>query len=149
APAQAEENAAQGILTAFMIRCLRETSPWLRFVGIVGYIGAALLIVSGIVTMATGFGGITGFRYFPLVSGLAGFSYIPLGALAFFPARFTYRFGQKIRHYLSSGAEKDLEEALKNNRSLWKFSGILIIVYLSFIPVGIIAAVVMAVSGLF
>ena len=115
--------------------------------GIVGYIGAGFLIISGIVMMLTGFGGTL--RNLPVISELVSFSYIPLGVLAFFPARFTYKFGQKIRHYLSSGAERDLEEAFKNNKSLWKFSGILIIVYLSFIPIGIVAAVIAALSGIF
>jgi hypothetical protein len=161
APVQAEENAAGGILTAVMIRYLKESSPWLRFIGILGYIGAGLLIAAGLVTTAamliTGFagffgnGGETGLIGFftSLLSNLVGFIYVAAGLLAFFPARFTHGFGVKIRNYLLSNAEKDLEEALKNNRSLWKFSGILAIVYLSLIPAGIIAAVVAAVLQLF
>jgi hypothetical protein len=147
APAQVEENAAQGILTAAMIRYLKESSPWLRFVGIVGYIGAAFLIISGITLMLTG-EGIIRFRGLSLFSGLTSLSYVPVGVLAFFPAHYTHKFGLKIRHYLLGGGEKDLEEAFKNNRSMWKFTGILVIVYLSFIPIGLIVAIVVAVSGI-
>jgi hypothetical protein len=158
APVRAEENAAQGILTAPMIRYLKEASPWLRFIGILGYIGALFLIVSGLVMVValliTGFTGFigsgdeTGFMgaVTGLLSSLVGFIYVVGGLLAFFPARFTHGFGVKIRNYLLSGAEKDLEEALKSNRSLWKFSGILAIVYLSLIPAGIVVAIIAVVS---
>jgi uncharacterized membrane protein SirB2 len=149
APAQAEEHAAQGVLTALMIRYLKEASPWLRFIGVLGYISVGFLVLAGIIMMATaGISGAAAAGPLGALSGLAGIIYVPIGALAFFPARFTHRFGSKIRHYLQSGAERDLEEALKNNRSLWKFSGIVAIVYLSFIPVGIIVAVVVALVSL-
>jgi hypothetical protein len=148
---QAEEHAAQGILTAEMIRSLKDASPWIRFIGILGYIGAGFLIAAGIVmavaltvTGNTRSTGAVGFA-----SSFMGFIYVVMGVLAFFPARFTHKFGGKIRNYLLSGAEKDLEEALKNNKSLWKFIGIMTIVYMALIPVGIIAAAVAAVSSVF
>jgi hypothetical protein len=154
AAVKVEENAVQGILTAAMIRYLKETSPWLRFIGILGYIGAGFCLVVGIVLaivlLVTGLGrtAITGFEDLAgVASTFMGLIYIVLGALVFFPARFTHRFGVKIRNYLLSGAEKDLEEALKNNRSLWKFNGILVIVYLALVPVGVIVAIVVAVSS--
>jgi hypothetical protein len=143
-----EENAVQGVLTAVMIRCLKEAAPWLRFAGILGYIAASFLTVAGIVTaivmMVSGGRGFTG-----LASVFMVFIYILLGAAAFFPAHFTHSFGVKIRHYLLSGAEKDLEEAFKNNRSLWKFTGILAIVYLALVPIGIAAAAMAAASAVF
>jgi hypothetical protein len=148
---KAEEHAAQGILTAEMIRSLKEASPWIRFIGILGYIGAGFLIAAGIIAAVallimgnTRQTGAVGF-----VSIFLGFIYIVTGALAFFPARFTHKFGGKIRNYLISGAEKDLEEALKNNKLLWKFVGILAIVYLALIPVGVIATAAAAVLPFF
>jgi hypothetical protein len=157
APAQAEENAARGILTETMIRRLKEASPWLRFVGILGYIGAVFLIVTGaIMVILLLVAGINAFAsgsdatgIMGMFSSLMGFIYVAGGVLVFFPARYTHGFGAKIRNYLLSGAEKDLEEALKNNRSLWRFSGILAIVYLSLIPVGIVVAIVATISQLF
>jgi hypothetical protein len=149
-PVQAEENAVQGVLTAPMIRYLKEASPWLRFIGILGYIGAILLIVTGVImTIALLITDSSDtFGFLGVFSSLVGLVYVTFAVLAFFPARFTHRFGVKIRNYLLSGAEKDLEEALKNNRSLWRFSGILLIVYLALIPVAIIMGVVTAISSL-
>jgi hypothetical protein len=149
-PALPEENAVQGVLTAAMIRYLKEASPWLRFIGIMGYIGVALLVVTGVIMvfalLVTGRSDTTGIM--GAVSGLMGFVYAALGAAAFFPARFTHKFGVKIRNYLLSGAEGDLEEALKNNRSLWRFTGILLIVYLALIPAGIVVGLVTTLSSL-
>jgi hypothetical protein len=142
-----EKAAAQGVLTDSMLRYLKEAAPWLRFIGILGYIGCGLMVAGGIIGaivmlavsgLADEFGGAP--------AGLIALLYAVMGALLFFPSRFTYSFGDKIRNYMLSNAEQDLELALKNNKSLWKFYGILCIIYLAFIPLAIIG-VVMAVVG--
>jgi hypothetical protein len=50
---------------------------------------------------------------------------------------------------LRSGGEQDLEQAFKYNKSLWKFSGILMIVYLAIVPVAVAIGVIAAVSSSF
>ncbi|MDR2375205.1 MAG: hypothetical protein LBD96_02080 [Treponema sp.] len=148
----AEEGAPRDVLTPVMIRYLKDASPWLRFIGIIGYIGAAILVViglfssivliSGLSVLDTGlFGGFLG--------AFIGVLYLAGGVIAFFPARFTYRFGGKIRDYLLSSGTGDLEEALRYNRALWKFSGILLIVYLALIPLWIGGSLVALFSSLF
>jgi hypothetical protein len=71
--------------------------------------------------------------------------YFPLGVLMFFPSHFTYNFGKRIRNYKFSNSNEELELAFKNNKSLWKFYGILYIVILSFIPVTIVISIIVAV----
>jgi hypothetical protein len=131
-----------------MVRYLKDTSPWLRFLGILGYIGAVLSVVVGLILgilIALG-GGVLGEPGGEgSIPAFIGPIYLAVGALLFFPARFTYRFGMKIRSYLAGNAEKDLEEALRNNRALWRFSGILVIVYLGLIPLGLIGLILSAV----
>jgi hypothetical protein len=133
-----------------MVRYLKGAAPWLVFLGVLGYIGAAVLGLVGLILLGTAVVGNTifgsGFMG-TIASALGGPIYLVMGGLLFFPARFTHGFGARIRRYAASGAERDLEEALRNNRSLWKFSGILAIVYLAFIPLGIIAAVIAALSS--
>ncbi|MDR1586886.1 MAG: hypothetical protein LBS57_05460 [Treponema sp.] len=142
--------AAQGALTDTMLRHLKEASPWLRFIGILSYIGCGFMFFVGIIitiilsavsSLADEFGG------FP--AGILGFAYIALGALTFFPARFIYSFGSKIRSYMLSRSDEDLEQAFKNNKSLWKFCGICSIVCLAFIPLGIIGSVIAVISSVF
>jgi hypothetical protein len=65
----------------------------------------------------------------------------------FFPAKFIYSFGGRINRYVRSGAAEDLEEALKHNKSLWKFSGIVSIVYLAIIPLAVVGTIITAVAA--
>ncbi|MDR3249145.1 MAG: hypothetical protein LBT39_10220 [Treponema sp.] len=149
-----EENSiAQGGMTPVMVRYLKEASPWLRFYGIMGYIGSGLVAVGGVIMMIAF--AVTGESFGSGVTSafgaLTGLIYLIGGVMAFFPARFAHGFGVKIRNYLLSNTEQDLEEALRNNKSLWKFNGILLIVSLAIIPIVIIILVVVAVTapGLF
>jgi uncharacterized membrane protein len=131
-----------GSLNDAMVRYLRETSPWARFLGIIGFIQCGLMALGGLVSLAvipaffSELSDLSGMPSFIAggVGGLFGFIYIIGAALLFFPARFAYNFGTKLRSYQRSGAEEDLESAFKNSKSLWKFLGILTIVSLAVVP---------------
>ncbi|MDR0623537.1 MAG: hypothetical protein LBG10_03820 [Treponema sp.] len=140
------DNSAR--LTGTMVRYLKEAAPWLRFIGILSFVGCGFMFLGGIaflvITMAVpDFGG----EFGGLGGGIGSIVYIFSGALMFFPARFTYNFGAKIRRYLRSNSEDDLEQALKNNKSLWKFNGILYIIALALVPAGIVGAVIAVISA--
>ena len=141
-----ERSHTDHSLTETMLQYLYEASPWLRFIGILGYIGACLCFVSGVImaiSMSV-FSGLFGeLGEFPF--WILGIIYIPMGLLLFFPARFTHEFGEKIRQFKFNNSSNELEEAFKNNKSLWKFYGILCIIYLAFIPVVFIGAIVVGV----
>jgi len=150
----------QAALTETMLGYLKEASPWLRFIGIVGYICCGFIAATGIIFIVF-MGSLSsiwedaiselGDLGNVLFSGSVGFTFLISALLCYFPSRFTYNFGAKIRSYLQNGREQELELALKNNKSLWKFLGILLIINLAFVPllivVGIIIAVVSAVAG--
>jgi len=135
-------------LTETMLGYLKEASPWMRFIGILGFIGAGFTCLIGII-FAVASSALTdfteGFGNFPV--WLLSLFYIGLGAVLFFPARFTYNFGAKLRNFQFSGSDEDLEAAFKNNKSLWKFQGILYIVYLALIPFLIVVAIVVATAA--
>jgi len=130
-----------------MLHYLNGASPWLQFIGILGYIGSGLLLVVGIFGTIGLF--VTSSRLelgeFPF--WIVTVIYIPLGVLFFFPAHFTYNFGRKIRSYRFSNSTEDLELAFKNNKSLWKFYGIICIIYLAFIPFILIITVIGGVAA--
>ena len=149
---------AQGTLTETMLFYLKGASPWLRFVGILGFITSGLTAMGSISFLAfiplmgrvweeipgfSAFGGIfrAAFSGTMVVFCLGG------AVLIFFPSLFAYRFGDKIRSYLRTGTDQELELALKNNKSLWKFYGIICIVYLAFIPLLIIISIVVGVAA--
>jgi hypothetical protein len=147
-PVIPDKSQSSGItLSETTLQYISETSPWLRFIGIVGYIGSGLLCLMGIITAIVMFAtsNLTGelgqypLWVFPLI-------YLPFGVLIFFPAHFIFRFGQKIRSYQFSHSNEDLETGFKYNKSYWKFIGILYIIYLAAIPFSIVIAMVAGVA---
>jgi hypothetical protein len=154
-PIVPETSQSSGVaMSENMLRYLKEASPWIRFVAILGFIGCGFIVLFGLIFAITGsllFSSLGGdFDDFP--AWVFAITFIPMGVLLFFPAYFTYNFGNKIRNYQFTNSTEDLELAFKNNKSLWKFYGILCIINLAFIPVNIIIAIVggiaAAVSGL-
>ncbi|MDR3139816.1 MAG: hypothetical protein LBT95_09145 [Treponema sp.] len=134
---------AQGVLTEAMVFYLRGASPWIRFIGVLSYIGSGFMAAAGLAMIVVSPGLADSSSLFSSIGFNAGMGavYIALGVIVFFPARFTYKFGAKIRSYLQSNAEQELELAFKNNKSLWKFYGILSIVYLAIIPVALVIGI--------
>jgi hypothetical protein len=149
---------AQGTLTETMLVYLKQASPWLRFLGILGFIQCGFLAlgalsffviipfrevwneldqIPGFDIAFSGFGSVFG--------GVFGVYFLGATVLLFFPSWFIYNFGSKIRTYLRTGTDQDLEGALKNNKSLWKFCGILAIISLALVPMIIILTIVVMV----
>jgi hypothetical protein len=142
----AEAGSSRDTLTATMIEHLKGASPWLRFIGVLGYIGAAFLILMGVAFIVVEAGNLYLLEavFGNLVDTFVGVLYMAMGVVAFFPARFTYKFGIKIRDYLLGGGAGDLETAFRYNQALWKFSGVLTIVWLSLAILGIVGGVLFA-----
>ena len=151
--------AAQGVLTENMLVYLKGASPWLKFLAVIGFIFAGLTAASGLIYMAFipligplhdipgfGFAGALGVGLF--VVGMVAVS-LGIGALIFFPSLFLFRFGDKVGKYLRSGIDQDFEQAFKNNKSYWKFMGIIAIIYLAFVPVVIVAAIIVGIFSAF
>jgi len=150
-----ETPESSGVLmTETIFKHLYEASPWLRFIGIMGYIGSGITVLFGIIfVFSTAFtSSFLGDELGDFPSWILFLIYLPLGVLFFFPAHFTYNFGKKLRNYRFSSSIEDLELAFKNNKSLWKFNGIITIIYLALIPLfivgSIIVGVVAAVGGM-
>jgi hypothetical protein len=144
---------SQGGISEKGIRYLRGASPWMRFMGIIGFIGCGLFVLLGI--FAAVLPGIflvmpgavfpseayTGARIATLLMGLAYFAFAVLG---FLPSRWLYKTGARLRDYVRMGAEADLEEAFRNTKAFWKFFGIITIIWLALVPVFIILTVLAA-----
>jgi hypothetical protein len=151
---------SRSALTETMLTYLKGASPWLIFVGIIGFISCGFMVIGGIVLLALipamnsvwenfseigDYSAVLGAAF----SGSMGLYFFICAIIGFFPSRFMYMFGSKIRSYIRSGTAGDLEEAFKNNKSLWKFAGIITIISLAFIPVMVIVGIVIAVAMAF
>jgi hypothetical protein len=140
------------VLTEEMLYYLRGASPWLRFIGIAGFIGLGaavlmiLLVFFFIGRMLPDSPETAPFR--TIMPGMS-IIYLPFLAIYFFPILFLFRFGTRIKSYLYSGDTKDLEEALKNNKSLWTFMGVITIIGLSFTALTLVGVIIAAAFGAF
>ena len=151
-----EKSLAHGSITDTMLVYLKKASPWLRFIGIAGFVFSGIAVLIGFILLplsARTFSNVPGFEQTSALSMLFRIGMAVYGAgaaaLLFFLSLFIYRFGDKIRSYLATGMEQDLEIAFKNNSMFWKMVGILIIISLAFVPVTVISSIIVAVTTIF
>ena len=141
------------VLTEGMLFYLKGAAPWLRFISIVGFICLGISILS-ILLVTFVFGHALeelpeAAPYAALLTSGMVFIYLPILALYFFPILYVFRFGKKIQNYLFTGDSGDLEAAFKNNKSLWKFLGILMIIMLGFFALALVIGIIAAFIGIF
>ena len=98
---------------------LRETQPWTRAMGIIGFVGVAFLLLGGVAAGATGF--MTGNP-----AAVALLVVYPLIALLYaVPSMYLLRYSKRIRQFVVNREPAQLEAALESQRAFWKFVTIL------------------------
>ncbi|MCL2264914.1 MAG: hypothetical protein FWC22_02620 [Treponema sp.] len=148
------ETPKSGILTGTMLSFLKEASPWLRFIGILGYIYFGIICLFTLIAFIAVITGNTssfnfGFDFLEAIGGaVVLIVYGLMGLIIFFPAHFTYKFGAYIRNYFNSNSSDDLELAFKNNKSLWLFSGIIAIISISIVALILIIGLIAIIAAL-
>jgi hypothetical protein len=104
---------------------INETRKWAKFLAILGFIG------SGIIAIVAVFAG----SMFSEIWGGASFMitilYLLMALLYFFPSLYLYRFSEKANKALYKKDSNELEDALGNLKSTFKFYGIAAIVVIS------------------
>ena len=119
---------------------LKTTAFWTKFISIISFISAGILVLAGI------FMSIMGAFINSIMPNNAdvpmavmktmyislGFFYIVLAIACVFPALYLYRFSQSASNALFTNDNDTFENAVKNMKSYWKFTGIMTIVILGF-----------------
>ncbi|MGC4016497.1 MAG: DUF5362 family protein [Luteolibacter sp.] len=109
------------------IRMLQMTRPWVRVCSILAFIAGGFMALGGIAIVI---GGLV-FSMSPQRSPNAmfpagvGIVYIVVAALYIFPAIKLWRYGTAITSLMGTGASSDLVRAMDQQRSFWKFVGIM------------------------
>jgi len=137
------------VLTENMVYYLKGASPWLRFIGVAGFIYFGIMVL-GCLAMIIGLrtvisSEIPGFEVFS--SSVFLLYMLMFIVLMFFPSLFIFRTGRKIQKYLFTGNNSDLEAAFKNNKSLWTFLGVLTIIGLVFVSITVFVGLIAALIG--
>lgn len=141
-----ENHAGQNILVSKKAKnSLLSISKWVKFLAIVGIVGAVLLIIIGILFMGVGglvssskYGGLGAF-----IGGFAGFVYILLAALYLYPTIKMLNYANKMKRALYSNRQDYYEEALGNFKSGVTFIGILTIIFLVSYAIGVIGIILL------
>jgi hypothetical protein len=147
-------NVAQGFFTASMIAHLKAASPWMKFMAIISFIGAGLSIVIGIVMrimlpFLIDESDLSDFFFGEMLNVSLAITYIISGIFLIFPAIFLYKFASKIKSFLKTKNVRDMEIAFRNNKSFWKFHGILLIICLAFIPLMFFVSIFITIGSYF
>jgi hypothetical protein len=150
--AETREGMTTVILTRQAQLFLDQTRPWVRFVSIMVFIGAALMVLAAVVmiglTMAGAFAASSGSNPFGAAGMVAvGFFYMMLACLYIAPGVFLSRYATAIRRLKETSASNALEDALKHQKSFWRFVGILMVIGLVITALALIIAILAGVLG--
>ena len=132
------QATAAGTVTAKTVEMLRQTRPWVRFLAILGFIFAGLMLAIGVI------GGIVGLAT-DGPTGLIVLLYVPLALIYLLPSVYLNRYAGRIRDFEANPRLEQLDGALEAQKSFWRFVGILMVVVLVLyllIAVGIIVATI-------
>jgi hypothetical protein len=119
-----------------LAKVLRQTQPWARFIGIVGFVSAALMIIGGVGARALGI---------PAESFVA---YPLFGAIYLGPSMLLMRYAKRIREFVAQGEAHQLERALEAQRVFWKFVGVATLVALGMTILGFVVGLVVTIASL-
>jgi hypothetical protein len=138
---------AAGTVTDLAVDLLRQTRPWVLFLSVLCFLGSGLMLI-----VAVGMIGLSVFVTSAAAAGkfpeaLVGFIYLPLAFIYVYPGLKLWKYGSAIGQLLQSRSAPDLERALAEQKSFWKYSGIAAIVAMVLYIVVIIGAVALGVAG--
>lgn len=130
----------QGLeLTPDSISYLATTRKWALFLSIIGFIFIGLMLLMAIITatIAIPFSGL------PAGGGiLTTVLFIILTVLYFFPVFYLFKFANISKSALEQKDSSLMEEALRYHKMLFKFLGVIAIIFLCLYVIAIIAAIV-------
>lgn len=137
---ETETNNLRSIrLTENSLTFMAEVVKWAKFLAICSFVGLSIMVLMGVGVILLQFQGqVNGIQAIVM-----GIFYILMATLYFFPAFYLYRFATASADAIKNLDEDNLEEGLENLKSLFRFTGILMIVVLSLYAVVIMSMIVM------
>jgi hypothetical protein len=127
-------------VTDTTIELLRQTRPWVMLLSIFAFIGSGLMAAVGLLVAAWAMLAAGG-----KAQAAIGLVYVPVALFYIYPGIKLWGYGSAIARLMASRSSVDLEDALNQQKSFWKFSGIASVVVLGLYAVGL--AVLIAVGA--
>ena len=113
---------------------ISETSKWTKFLAILGFIGVAFMVILGIFSGSI-MSAIPGQEMNQLASSFGfvyALFYLITAVLYVFPSLYLLRFSNNMKTALISKSYTNINDALANLKSFFKFWGILSIILIGF-----------------
>jgi len=127
-----------------MLVSLKSTRPWVMFLSILGFVCFAFMALGSLLLIVVG-NAMTHQSNMPAFFGPGlGMVELILALIYLFPCLYLLRYGIAIGNVPGSGQEV-MEQALKQQKSFWKFMGILMIVLLTLYVLIFIGAIALGV----
>jgi hypothetical protein len=126
-----------------IISAIVRTGPWVRFMAVLGFIGAGFMAVAGLIIMMAG-----GSSDLGMGMGLAlGLFYLAMAAVYLVPLIALNRFANDASRLKEDPSASIAASAVEQSRSFWNRVGVLSIIGLAFIPLALIVSVFVALAN--
>lgn len=125
-----------------VVAILKRTKPWVRFLAVLGFIGLFLLVIGCLAIMALPVGPMGSMPIGPRIG--AALVYLLIGLVQFPAVLFLNRYASRIARLASSGSPMDLEDALRAQKSFWKYLGILTLVMMILYALALVGVLIFA-----
>ena len=135
---------------------LAETARWQKLLGVVMMICTVLIALLGIFLIVAGSGLVSVTQDLDLFDGkmpggiagaVVGVLYFLMAILYYFFALYLLRSAKGFKAYVASDDEADRTKGLKNNKSYFKLSGVLVVISLCILALVLVAAVIVALAS--
>ncbi len=121
------------------VEMLRQTKPWVFFLGVLALIGSGLMALVGLGMLVLGAVASASGGPPTFVLGLV---YLPMALLYIYPGIKLWKYGSAIGRLVSTRDGGDLDAALSEQKSFWKYMGIMMLVLIVFETLMIVVAMV-------
>ena len=132
-------SASAAGISELALDMLRQTRPWVIFLGVLFFVVSGLMFIVSIAMMGLGLAASAAMK--SPMTGALGLVYLPFALIYIYPALKMVKYGSAIGRLVDSRSSTDLEDALAQQKSLWKFSGIsaivMIVLYILIIVVAV------------
>jgi hypothetical protein len=138
-------------LTPLAQQYLDQTRPWVRFMSVMIFASAGLMALVGLVMLlaallggvpATGDEGPTARAFAAGVAAGQAFAFVLLAFVYVAPGLYLARYAGAITRLKANATAGGLEDALKHQKSFWRFVGILSVIGLVVTAFAVVLAIV-------
>jgi Na+/melibiose symporter-like transporter len=121
---------------------IQGTKPWLRFLSILGFIGAGVCLLAAVFMAGLGIAG----KEKPILMAAMAFVYVLIAAIYLFASLRLHWAANAAGEVLADPTPAKLTAFLAQNRQFWKLIGIISIAFMALYFLAIIAAIALPIA---